>query len=105
MDQTYDLVNTKMSIDLSCCHVQCLMSRNVNKIFFADLEILDLTNPTHCLGVLLSLNTRQSGHQKSPVASWILHLREGFKHFSKLSSVNLTHCPDLMFDVDKSPFF
>ena len=41
------------------------MSRNVNKIFFADLEILDLTNLTHCLGVLLSLNTRQAGHQNS----------------------------------------
>ena len=61
---------TTLSI-LKCpatCPVQCLMSRNVNKIFFADLEILDLTNPTHCLGVLLSLNSRQSGPQKSPVA-------------------------------------
>ena len=42
--------NTQIS--LAVTYVQCLMSRNVNKIFFADLEILDLTNLTHCLSII-----------------------------------------------------
>ena len=40
-------------------YVQCLMSRNVNKIFFADLEIQDLTNLTHCLSPIQSTGPDQ----------------------------------------------
>ena len=56
--------NTQIS--LAVTYVQCLMSRNVNKIFFADLEILDLTNLTHCLTISqYQPPARKTGHRTS----------------------------------------
>ena len=72
------------------------MSRNVNKIFFADLEILDLTNLTHCLTIIQyqTIRTSNAGFAQCEDYS----ATQGRFHLIRIR-INLTklsHCPDLM---------